>query len=129
MKAVLDLSPAPQCPTQFNLTEYVLAAGRATPEKIALTVYENGLANHYTYAALTQAVLGTATGLSAAGVEAGDRVMLRMGNTIDFPVCFLALAALDAIAMPTSIALSQHEILTLIENTPPAAIIFDPAYN
>lgn len=128
MKAVLDLSPAPQCPTQFNLSEYVLDAGRATPKKIALTVYENGLPNHYTYAALTQAVLGTATGLSAAGVEAGDRVMLRIGNTIDFPVCFLALAALDAIAMPTSTALSSREILNLIENTPPAAIIFDPAY-
>ena len=128
MKAVLDLSPAAPCPAHFNLADYVLSAGRATPDKIALTVYENGHPQRYSYAALTQAVLGAATGLQAAGIGAGDRVMLRIGNTVDFPVCFLALAALDAIAMPTSIALSAREIQTLIKTTTPAALIFDAAY-
>ena len=128
MKAVLDLSPAPHCPAQFNLADYVLSAGHATPDKIALTVYEDGHPQRYTYAALAQAVLGAATGLKAAGVGAGDRVMLRIGNTVNFPVCFLALAALDAIAMPTSVALSPREIQALIDTTSPAGIIFDSAY-
>ena len=128
MKAVLDLSPAPHCPAQFNLADYVLSAGHATPDKIALIVYEDGHPQRYTYAALAQAVLGAATGLKAAGVGAGDRVMLRIGNTVDFPVCFLALAALDAIAMPTSVALSPREIQALIDTTSPAGIIFDSAY-
>ena len=127
MKAIVDLSPAAPCPAKFNLAAYVLAAGRATPDKMALNVYESGQPRRYSYAELTEAVLGTATGLKAAGVRAGDRVMIRIGSTADFPVCFLALAALDAIAIPTSVALSQSETLALLETASPAAIIFDQA--
>ena len=127
MKAIVDLSPAAPCPAKFNLAAYVLAAGRATPDKMALNVYESGQPRRYSYAELTEAVLGTATGLKAAGVRAGDRVMIRIGSTADFPVCFLALAALDAIAIPISVALSQSETLALLKTASPAAIIFDQA--
>jgi acyl-coenzyme A synthetase/AMP-(fatty) acid ligase len=127
MKAIVDLSPAAPCPAEFNLAAYVLAAGRATPDKMALNVYESGQPRRYSYAELTEAVLGTATGLKAAGVRAGDRVMIRIGSTANFPVCFLALAALDAIAIPISVALSQSETLALLETASPAAIIFDQA--
>ena len=127
MLAIVDLSPPPRCPEQFNLANYVLEAGHTTPDKIALIVYDSDRSHRYTYAQLIQAVLGAATGFHDAGIRAGDRVMMRIGSTVDFPVTFLALAALDAIPMPTSVALSQSEILGLIETTLPTAVIFDPA--
>jgi acyl-coenzyme A synthetase/AMP-(fatty) acid ligase len=88
MKAIVDLSPAAPCPAEFNLAAYVLAAGRATPDKMALNVYESGQPRRYSYAELTKAVLGTATGLKAAGVRAGDRVMIRIGSTANFQFVF-----------------------------------------
>ena len=123
MDALIDLSPAAPCPQKFNLAAYVLSAARKTPHKIALTVYEAGIARRYSYAKMAQAVFGAATGLRQAGIRAGDRVMLRIGNTVDFPVCFLALAALDAIAMPCSIALTDREVKVLVGKTMPKAII------
>ena len=91
-----------------------------------MTVYEAGIARRYTYAQIAQAVFGAATGLRQAGISAGDRVMLRIGNKVDFPVCFLALAALDAIAMPCSIALKDREVMVLVGKTQPKAMICDP---
>jgi acyl-coenzyme A synthetase/AMP-(fatty) acid ligase len=128
MDALIDLSPAAPCPQKFNLAAYVLSAARKTPHKIALTVYEAGIARRYSYAKMAQAVFGAATGLRQAGIRAGDRVMLRIGNTVDFPVCFLALAALDAIAMPCSIALTHREVKVLVGKTMPKAMICDPEF-
>ena len=126
MDALIDLSPAPPCPQNFNLAAYVLAAANNTPGKVALTVYEAGVARKYSYAQLARAVFGVATGLRQAGIAAGDRVLLRIGNTVDFPVCFLALAALDAVAMPCSIALTDREVQVLLGKTQPKAMICDP---
>ena len=128
MDALIDLSPAAPCPQKFNLAAYVLSAASKTPHKIALTVYEAGIARRYSYAQMAQAVFGAATGLRQAGIRAGDRVMLRIGNTVDFPVCFLALAALDAIAMPCSIALTDREVKVLVGKTMPKAMICDPEF-
>ena len=128
MDALIDLSPAPPCPQNFNLAAYVLAAANNTPGKVALTVYEAGVARKYSYAQLARAVFGVATGLRQAGIAAGDRVLLRIGNTVDFPVCFLALAALDAVAMPCSIALTDREVRVLLGKTQPKAMICDPSH-
>ena len=128
MDALFDLSPAPPCPQNFNLAAYVLAAANNTPGKVALTVYEAGVARKYSYAQLARAVFGVATGLRQAGIAAGDRVLLRIGNTVDFPVCFLALAALDAVAMPCSIALTDREVQLLMGKTQPKAMICDPSH-
>ena len=128
MDALIDLSPAAPCPQNFNLAAYVLHAAHETPHKIALTVYSSAIARRYSYAQLARAVFGAATGLRQAGIAAGDRVMLRIGNTVDFPVCFLALAALDAVAMPCSIALTDREVQSLRDKTQPKAMIYHPKH-
>ena len=126
MDALIDLSPAAPCPQNFNLAAYVLSAATQTPHKTALTVYEEGIPRRYSYAHMARAVFGAATGLRQAGIAAGDRVLLRIGNTVDFPVCFLALAALDAVAMPCSVALTDREVMELLRKTHPKAMICDP---
>ena len=47
MTAIVDFSPAPPCPEQFNLANYILEAGQTTPAKIALKVYESGMPRSY----------------------------------------------------------------------------------
>lgn len=114
--ALFDEGPPPPCPADFNLARYVLAAGRSTPEKSALECLgaDGDIIECLTYAELERAVLGTATGLAARGVAAGDKVVLRLGNSSDFPIVFLAAAALGAVPVPTAAALTDREFATLV---------------
>ena len=93
--------PAPPS-TPFNLAAHVLAAGRATPDKIALAVLGPARADRWSYARLIAAVEGTATGLARLGHEPGDRILMRVGNTPDFPVIYLGAIHAGLVPIPTS---------------------------
>lgn len=72
----------------FNLAEYVLRAGAMVPEKTALVVAHSDHDEIWSYARLIAAVRGTAAGLRAQGLRLGDIVLMRLGNTPDFPVAY-----------------------------------------
>ncbi|MGH1577130.1 class I adenylate-forming enzyme family protein [Planktotalea sp.] len=114
------------CPAPFNLAAYVLAAGQDTPNKIALEVLGKA-AQSYSYERLTHAVRGVASGLREAGLKAGDVVLLRLGNTADFPIAYLGIIAAGMIAVPTSSALTRAEITKMSAAISPAAILQDEA--
>jgi acyl-coenzyme A synthetase/AMP-(fatty) acid ligase len=117
--------PTP-CPTPFNLADHVLAAGRRDPEKIALAVLGPARAERWSYARLTRAVLGMAGALRAEGLTPGDRVLLRLGNTVDFPVAFLGAIAADIVPVPTAAGLTMPEITRLAQFIAPSAILAAP---
>src|SRR4051812_8368817 len=56
-----------------------------------------------TWEGLRQRVAETAGALAQRGIKRGDRVGLLLGNRIEFPLAFLAVAWLGAIAVPISI--------------------------
>jgi len=111
---------------EFNLAEYVLRAGQDTPEKPALLVVSYDLADEWTYARLTQAVRGTATGLLAQGLAPGDIVLMRLGNTPDFPIAYLGALAAGLVPVPTAAALTETEVAKIIASLNPAVILNDP---
>ena len=118
---------SPPCPSPFNLAAYVLEAGQKTPDKVALSLLGKDAAEDWTYAELTQAVRGTATGLCALGLERGDRVLMRLGNTPDFPVSYLAALSVGLVPVPTSPALTEAEVAAIISEVQPKVILNDPA--
>ena len=65
------------------------------------------MAERWTHGALAEAVRRTAGGLAARGLGRGDRVLLRLGNSADFPILFFAANALGAVPVPTSSALTD----------------------
>ncbi|MEM9318174.1 MAG: class I adenylate-forming enzyme family protein [Pseudomonadota bacterium] len=113
------------CPAPFNLADYVLTAGRATPEKIALVVMGLSRSERWSYARLEAAVLGMAGALSAR-VKPGGRILLRLGNTPDFPVAFLGAVAAGLVPMPSSSSLTGPEITRLANLTDPDLILAAP---
>ncbi len=115
--------PAP-CPDPFNIAGYVLAQGLASPTKNALEVYGDGAPEIWTYSALRAAVLGTAGGLRERGLGVGDRILLRIGNSADFPILFLAAIAIGAVPVPTSALLTEPEVRHIIAELEPALICF-----
>ena len=76
------------CPLHFNMAEYVLARADVTPEKVALSVLSNSGARRISYAQLKSDVLGVAQGFLETGVKPEDRVLMRLGNTVDFPITY-----------------------------------------
>lgn len=126
MLSIFDDGPPPPCPTPFNLAEDVLAAGAVTPGKIALQVVRTKGAESWSYARLTAAVRGTGAGLLALGLQPGDRVLLRLGNTVEFPVLFLGAIAAGLVPVPTSAQLTAPEVEAVCAMIRPALIAAGP---
>src|SRR6056297_2779474 len=117
-------TPPPEpCPAPFNLAAHVLAHADDTPDKVALAVLRLSGAERFSYARLKQAVLGTGTGLLRAGLKPGDIVLMRLGNTVDFPIAYLGAISVGLVPVPTSSQLTAPEVAKMIATLAPAAIL------
>jgi len=105
------------------MAAHVLAKGQVTPDKTALSVLGEA---DWSYRALTAAVRGTATGLVQAGAAPGDRVLMRLGNTVDFPLAYLGALAAGMVPVPTASALTAREVAPMIDTLAPRFILHDP---
>lgn len=106
------------------MARYVFSEGRNCPDKIALRLvgHDLNLRDQFSFSRLERSVLSSATGLAARGIGKGDRVLLRVGNSVDFPILFFASLALGAIPVPTSAMLTPGEVRYLADDLEPAAI-------
>ncbi len=123
MVAIFDAGPPSPCPASFNMASYVLGRAADFPDKVALAIISPAGAERWSYQRLEAAVRGTATGLLDNGAKAGDRVVLRLGNTVDFPIAYLAALAVDLIPVPLSAALVADEVDKVISDLSPRLIV------
>ncbi|MDT8855796.1 class I adenylate-forming enzyme family protein [Paracoccaceae bacterium Fryx2] len=123
MLSLLDLGPPAPCPAPFNLAAHVLARANLHPDKTALQIIAPGSAQDWTYGRLAAAVRGCGAGLLAAGLRPGDRILLRLGNTVDFPVVFLGAIAAGLVPVPTSAQLTVPEVTRMSAIVAPALIV------
>lgn len=114
------------CPTPFNLADYVLTAGRATPDKIALAVLGPARADRWSFARLETAVMAMAGGLHDLGLAPGARVLLRLDNDAHFPVAFLGAIAAGLVPVPTAQGLSVPELDKMTPLIAPDTILAAP---
>lgn len=126
MLSITTPEPVEPCPAPFNLAAYVLAAGARKPDKSALQVLRLTGAERWSYGALIAAVRGIGTGFRQAGYQPGDRVLLRLGNTVDFPLAFLGAVAAGLVPVPTSAQLTAPEITAMAAQLDPALVIGGP---
>ncbi|SOC11830.1 class I adenylate-forming enzyme family protein [Rhodobacter maris] len=113
--------PAP--PAAFNMAAHVLAHAERLSEKSALQVLRATGAERWSYGRLAAAVRGAGTGFLRAGLAPGDRVLLRLGNTPEFPVAFLGAIAVGLVPVPTSAQLTGEEITKMAAQIDPAAVV------
>ena len=123
MLSVTPPLPFAPCPAPFNMARYVLDAGSRTPDKIALQILRATGAERWSYARLIAAVRGTGTGLLRAGLEPGDRVLMRLGNSVDFPVAYLGAIAVGLVPVPTSTQLTGPEITRMAALVNPKLVL------
>lgn len=125
MLSITDTPPYPAPPARFNLAAHVLAQGMARPDALALRLLYADHSEDWTYGRLTAAIGGVATGLLAQGLQPGDRVLMRLGNSVDFPVVFLASIAAGLVPVPTSAMLTAPEVAVLCDLVRPSLIVAD----
>jgi acyl-CoA synthetase (AMP-forming)/AMP-acid ligase II len=82
-----------------SLHQMLEQAAAQVPEHCALVCG----AQRLSYRDLFDAAADLAAGMAAAGLQAGDRVALLLGNRIEFVVTLFAAARLGAIAVPLSV--------------------------
>jgi acyl-coenzyme A synthetase/AMP-(fatty) acid ligase len=122
MLSVSDQGAAAPCPAPFNLAAHVLARAPALGEKPALEIPGT---ESWSYARMESAVRGCGTGLLALGLVPGDRVLMRLGNGVAFPILYLAAIAVGLVPVPTSAQLTGPEITRMAAQIGPALIVAD----
>ncbi|KIC33732.1 class I adenylate-forming enzyme family protein [Leisingera sp. ANG-S5] len=127
MLSVFDQGPFAPCPSPFNLAAHVLRHAARLAGKTALSVLDGDAPDDWSYARLEAAVRGTGTGMLRAGLVPGDIVLMRLGNTVEFPVAYLGAIAAGLIPVPTSSQLTEAETARMISDLDPAAVLRDPA--
>lgn len=123
MLSVSTSEPYAPCPAPFNMAAHVLQHAEACPDKVALAILRLSGAERWSYAKLTSAVLGTGMGLLSQGLEPGDRVLLRLGNSVDYPLAYLGAIAVGLVPVPTSPLLTEYEVKALLPTLAPKLIL------
>jgi acyl-coenzyme A synthetase/AMP-(fatty) acid ligase len=108
----------------FNLAAFCLADNAARrPGKTALILAGAGSDRRLTYGQLDLAVRRLAAGFSSLGFPPGARVLIRLGNDLDYALSFFALIAAGLVALPASAQLTAEEVDYLLVDSGAAAII------
>ncbi|MCK0143762.1 acyl--CoA ligase [Aliiroseovarius sp. F20344] len=125
---IRPLNPLPPAPVPFNMAHYVLRHAAKLGDKPALEILSADGAEdtQWSYAQLERAVQGVATGLLDQGLSPGDRVLLRLGNNVDFPLGFLGAIAAGLVPIPSSSQLTEAEITKMADLVTPSLILADP---
>jgi acyl-coenzyme A synthetase/AMP-(fatty) acid ligase len=126
MLSIFDHGAHPPCPTPFNLAAYVMAHADRLSDKVALSIVGLSRAERWSYARLEQAIRGTGTGLLNAGFKPGDILLMRLGNSVEFPIAYLGAIAAGLVPVPTSSQLTAREVAKMIASLKPAGILHDP---
>ncbi|MCT8160447.1 class I adenylate-forming enzyme family protein [Pseudoruegeria sp. SHC-113] len=123
MVSIFDQGPPSSCPSPFNMARHVLTSSGADPAKPALVIAGLQARQTHTYGELERMVRGIATGLAQQGLKPGDRVLMRLGNTLEFPLTFLAAIAGGFIPVPTSAMLTAPECSKIAAEIRPKLIV------
>lgn len=108
------------------MAAHVLARAKHHPEKTALSVIGSSGARDWSYGEIEAAVRGIATGFLNRGLRSGDIVLLRLGNTPEFPLAYLGAIAAGVLPVPTSAQLTEVETAKIITDLSPALILHEP---
>ncbi len=117
-------------PTWFNIGAACTDAHGAGPiaQRVAMIVEdETGGTADVTYAGLAGATAIFCGFLQAVGVRAGERVLIRLPNSLAYPTTFLGTLKRGAVAVPVSTLLTPAEVAHLARDAGASVVVADQA--
>jgi long-chain acyl-CoA synthetase len=107
-----------------DVAELVAAAAAEQPDRLA--VVESG-GRALTWAQLEDEVARLATGLGSAGVVGGQRVMLVLGNRLEFVTTYLGVLRAQAVAVPVNPGSAVGELARMLADSATRVVVADAA--
>ena len=129
-------SPVPFPAWEWNIPEHLNIGtactdahlGTSAQERVAMVVEDDDRGtSSISYRELAERTSRFAQLLRAMGVAAGDRVLVRLPNSIDYATAFLGSLKRGAIAVPTSTLLTAGEVRFLLQDSEAVALVIDEA--
>src|SRR5215470_5834906 len=116
-------------PEYFNIGVACADAHLGTAVAGRVAVIVDDLAGHHelTFAKLAAQTSRFAQVLRKLGIGAGERVLVRLPNCIEYPVIFLGAMKRGALPVPTSTLLTAEEVLYLAQDSGACAMVTDRA--
>ncbi len=117
-------------PKQFNIGAACTDKHLHTPiaQTVAMIVEDDALGtSQMTFAELASRTDQFAQLLRNSGVAAGDRVLIRLPNSLDYPIAFLGTMKRGAISVPTSTLLTADEVAYLAKDSTATVLVTDKA--
>ncbi len=117
-------------PKQFNIGAACTDKHLHTPiaQTVAMIVEDDALGtSQITFAELASRTDQFAQLLRNSGVAAGDRVLIRLPNSLDYPIAFLGTMKRGAISVPTSTLLTAEEVAYLAKDSTATVLVTDKA--
>ncbi len=105
-------------------TNRLLELGKA--EQLAMIVEDDALGtSQYNYQQLTDASSRFANILVQHKIASGDRVLIRLANSLNYPTAFFGAMKMGAIAVPTSTLLAASEVEYLANDSSAKVLVTD----
>jgi acyl-coenzyme A synthetase/AMP-(fatty) acid ligase len=100
--------------------------GTPQADNIAMVVEDDVLGtSQITFAELAHKTDQFAQVLRNLKVKVGDRVLIRLPNSLDYPIAFLGAMKMGAIAVPTSTLLTAEEVAYLAKDSGATVLVTD----
>lgn len=115
-------------PTHFNIGQACSDHHLGTPkaDNIAMIVEDDLLGtDQITFSELSYKTNQFAQLLRELNVKVGDRVLIRLPNSLDYPIAFLGAMKMGAIAVPTSTLLTAEEVAYLAKDSGATVLVSD----
>ncbi|WP_425090298.1 class I adenylate-forming enzyme family protein [Tropicimonas sp. S265A] len=109
MDGIYDIGLPEPVPEPFNMAAYVLQRATERGPAPALELHGADTPKTWSFSEILASVQEVAAGLRDTGLTPGDIVLMRLGNTVEFPLVFLAALWAGYVPVPTSAALTQAE--------------------
>ena len=106
-----------------HLAELLTHAAEESPERVALVEAETG--RRMTWAELDAEVDRVADGLNAAGLVAGYRVVIALGNRVEFVTAYLGALRARLVAVPVNPRAATGELVRMIADCGARLVVAD----
>ena len=117
-----------QIPSHFNIGVACTDKHLGTPQadNIAMIVEDDALGtSQITFTELAHKTDQFAQLLRNLNVKVGDRVLIRLPNSLDYPIAFLGAMKMGAISVPTSTLLTAEEVAYLAKDSGATVLVTD----
>src|SRR5690349_16522399 len=105
-----------------DISAFVAEAAADVPDRQALV--ESG-GRTLTWSALEDEVARIATGLGAQGIRAGQRVMIVVGNRIEFVTAYLGVLRAQVVAVPVNPRSTPGEVARMVADSGTRLVVVD----